>query len=222
MFLPFKLRAWIPVAALALAPLAMAGEPSPRLNPERGIEIGARYQAWLSPHQQAGEEADTPGMVPRQFRSTTASLSRDERKSAGHGVIRFTRDLSRAYVDVRIAGIDPASITMFHIHCGKPGMLGPILVDLGLKRDLRQAFAGNLLTAEIRNDDLLAVLRHSHGPIGFFTGGCPILAGNPLDRVKTIAGMAALAREGDLYFNLHTAGQNYFGDIRGQLEVMRD
>ena len=90
MFLPFKVRAWMPMAVLAWAPLAMASEPSPRLNPERGIEIGARYQAWLSPHQQAGEEADTPGMVPRQFRSTTASLSRDERKSAGHGVLRFT------------------------------------------------------------------------------------------------------------------------------------
>jgi hypothetical protein len=222
MFVPITVRAWIPIAALTLSSLAMGVEPRPALQPERGVEIGTRYQAWLSPHQEGGEEADTPAMVPRQFRATTASLNRDERKSAGHGVLRFTRDLSRAYVDVRIAGIDPASITMFHIHCGKPGMLGPILVDLGMKRDIRQAFAGNLLTAEIRNEDLVAVVKHSHGPIGFFTGGCPILIGNPLDRVKTIAGMAALAREGDLYFNLHTTGQNYYGDIRGQLEVMRD
>jgi hypothetical protein len=222
MFLLFNARGWIPIVALAVSSLAIATEPPPQLNPTRGVEIGARYQAWLSPHQQGGEEADTPAVVPRQFRSTTASLSRDERKSGGHGMLRFTRDLSRAYVDVRIAGVDPASITMFHIHCGKPGMLGPVLVDLGMKRDIKQAFAGNLFTAEIRNDDLVAVLKHSHGPIGFFTGGCPILIGNPLDRVKTIAGMAALAREGDLYFNLHTTSQNYYGDIRGQLEVMRD
>jgi hypothetical protein len=221
MFHPFHARAWIALAAMALSPLVIAAEPSPKLNPARGLEIGARYQAWLSPHQEGGEEADTPALVPRQFRSTTPSLNRDERKSAGHGVLRFTRDLSRAYVDVRIAGVDPASITMFHIHCGKPGMLGPILVDLGIKRDLKQAFAGNLLTAEIRNDELVAVLKQSHGPIGSMTAGCPILIGNPLDRVKTIAGMAALAREGDLHFNLHTTGQNYFGDIRGQLEVMR-
>jgi hypothetical protein len=222
MFVLFNARVWIPIVALAVSSLAIATEPPPQLNPTRGVEIGARYQAWLSPHQQGGEEADTPAVVPRQFRSTTASLSRDERKSGGHGMLRFTRDLSRAYVDVRIAGVDPASITMFHIHCGKPGMLGPVLVDLGMKRDIKQAFAGNLFTAEIRNDDLVAVLKHSHGPISFFTGGCPILIGNPLDRVKTIAGMAALAREGDLYFNLHTTSQNYYGDVRGQLEVMRD
>jgi hypothetical protein len=45
---------------------------------------------------------------------------------------------------------------------------------------------------------------------------------NPIDRVKTVAGMAAIAREGDLYFNLHTSGQSYFGDIRGQLERVQD
>ena len=123
---------------------------------------------------------------------------------------------------MRIAGVDPASITMFHIHCGKPGMLGPILVDLALKNDLRKDFADNVLTAEIRNDDLVAVVKDSHGPTGFLTKGCPILVSNPMDRVKTIAGMATLAREGELYFNLHTTSQNYFGDIRGQLEVMKD
>ena len=222
MFLPFNVRAWLPIAALALAPQALVTEPPPPLQPERGAEIGARYQAWLSPHQEGGDEQDTPKMVPGQFRSTTPSLNRDQRKSAGHGVLRFTKDLSRAYVDVRIAGVDPASITMFHIHCGKPGMLGPILVDLALKNDLRKDFADNVLTAEIRNDDLVAVVKDSHGPTGFLTKGCPILVSNPMDRVKTIAGMATLAREGELYFNLHTTSQNYFGDIRGQLEVMKD
>jgi hypothetical protein len=34
--------------------------------------------------------------------------------------------------------------------------------------------------------------------------------------------MAAIAREGELYFNLHTTSQTYFGDIRGQLLVVRD
>jgi hypothetical protein len=101
-------------------------------------------------------------------------------------------------------------------------MLGPILVDLALKNDLRKDFADNVLTAEIRNDDLVAVVKDSHGATGFLTKGCPILVSNPMDRVKTIAGMATLAREGELYFNLHTTSQNYFGDIRGQLEVMKD
>jgi hypothetical protein len=29
--------------------------------------------------------------------------------------------------------------------------------------------------------------------------------------------MAQLARAGELYFNLHTTGQTYFGDMRGQI-----
>jgi hypothetical protein len=28
--------------------------------------------------------------------------------------------------------------------------------------------------------------------------------------------MELIARQGELYFNLHTSGQVYFGDIRGQ------
>jgi hypothetical protein len=33
----------------------------------------------------------------------------------------------------------------------------------------------------------------------------------------TVAGLATIAAEGELYFNLHTKNQQYFGDIRGQL-----
>jgi hypothetical protein len=41
------------------------------------------------------------------------------------------------------------------------------------------------------------------------------------DRVKTIAGMALIAEQGELYYNLHTKGQTFFGDIRGQLTPVR-
>jgi hypothetical protein len=43
-----------------------------------------------------------------------------------------------------------------------------------------------------------------------------LLTGKP-PKVSTVAGMAQLARDGELYFNLHTTGQTYFGDIRGQI-----
>jgi len=208
--------------ALWLATTALAQSAPPALEPAKGAEIGARYQAWLSPHQEGGEEKDTPAAVPKAFRSTTPSVNRDQRPSRGHGILRFSRDLSRAYVDIRIEGVDPKTINMFHIHCGKPGILGPILVDFGYKSDLKTAFVGNTFRAVVRNEDLVAVTSHSHGLIGFATAGCPIMAANPLDRVKTVAGMAAIAREGELYFNLHTTGQSYFGDIRGQLEMVRD
>jgi len=68
---------------------------------------------------------------------------------------------------------------------------------------------------------LVAVTDHSHGPLGFFTAGCPIIPSVPMDRVRTIAGLALIAQQGELYFNLHTKGQMFFGDIRGQLTPVR-
>jgi hypothetical protein len=57
--------------------------------------------------------------------------------------------------------------------------------------------------------------------VAAFTRGCliPSPSENGLIPVKTstIGGMATIAEEGELYFNLHTKGQTYYGDMRGQL-----
>ena len=37
-------------------------------------------------------------------------------------------------------------------------------------------------------------------------------------KVKTIAGMQHIAEQGELYFNLHTKAQTFYGDIRGKLQ----
>jgi len=34
---------------------------------------------------------------------------------------------------------------------------------------------------------------------------------------KDSPGLADIAQEGELYFNLHTKGQTYYGDMRGQV-----
>jgi len=187
------------------------------LDPSRGGEIGAVFEAWLSPQQEGGEEQDTPAIVPRAFRSTTASVDRNDRTSRGHGSLSFSRDLSRAYAHVKIENVNPDEINMFHIHCGRPGQLGPIIVDLGMNIDLTEAFSDGEIFVEITNEDIVAVMEHSHGLIAAFTAGCPIVPTIPNDRVVTVAGMAHIAFERELYFNLHTTGQTYFGDIRGQL-----
>lgn len=208
-------------ALMLTAAAALAEEVTPRdgitLDPAAGFEIGRIYEAWLSPLQQGGEEADIPVLVPDQFRSTAPSIDRNNRLSRGHGTLAITRDLGRAYAHVKIEGVNPADIVMFHIHCGLPGQLGPILVDLGHETDLPTAFADGELSVEITNEDLVSVLDHGHGLISAFTAGCPILPALPMDRVVTVAGLAQIAAEGELYFNLHTKGQVYFGDIRGQL-----
>ncbi|MEM7347299.1 MAG: CHRD domain-containing protein [Chloroflexota bacterium] len=187
------------------------------LNPDKGQEIGTVFEAFLSPHQEGGEEEDTPSLTPDVFKSTAPSVPRDERQSRGHGILSFTNDLSKAYVHVAIEGVDPEDVVMFHIHCGRPGQLGPIIIDFAHAGDLQQYLEDNILTLELTNHDIEAVVDHANSLVGAFTDGCPIVATIPTDKVKTIAGMETIAREGHLYFNLHTKGQTFFGDIRGQL-----
>jgi hypothetical protein len=77
------------------------------------------------------------------------------------------------------------------------------------------------VTLELRNEHLVKTSEHGHGVLGAFTMGCvipsPSLGTIKPSKVSTIAGMAQLALDRELYFNLHTTGQTYFGDIRGQL-----
>jgi hypothetical protein len=197
------------------------------LDPARGAEVGMVFEAFLSPHQEPDEEDNTPRTTPKVFRSTAPSKSRAERETAGHrghGQVRFSRDLSRAFIDVKVEGIDPTTVNMFHIHCGKPGILGPILVDFALATDLQKNLADGVFSVEIRNEHIVATARHGHGPIAAFTMGCaipsPSLGSLGPTKVSTVAGMAQIALEGELYFNLHTTGQTYFGDIRGQIHAV--
>ena len=191
------------------------------LDPLAGGEIGMVYEAWLSPQQEAEEESDTPAGAPEQFVSTKPSTDREERDSRGHGTLAFNREMSRAYVHLELHGIDPEDITLAHIHCGRPGQLGPVMVDFGATGDLAEYFADGVLSYEITNDDIAAGT-HGHGIVGAVTAGCPILLAVPGDRHRTIAGMAHVAAQGELYFNIHTAQQNFFGDVRGQLYPVAD
>jgi hypothetical protein len=186
------------------------------LNPAGGSEIGFVYEAYLSPQQEGGEEEDTPAFIPAQFRSTEPSVPRNDRPDRGHAVIEFTNDLSRAYVHLAIENVDTSAIVMLHLHCGRPGQLGPIIVDFSMMGDLTELLADNVLSMEIRNEDIEAVTNAVDNPLDALTLGCPIIPDLPGDKVRTIAGMQLIAEQGELYFNLHTAGQVYFGDIRGQ------
>lgn len=192
------------------------------LDPAQGQEIGSVYEAYLSPHQEPGEEKDTPSHIPAAFRSTTPSLLREERPGRGHAFLRFTKDLSRVYVDIGLENIVAETVVMFHIHCGRPDMLGPIIVDFGLIDDIQANMADGIYSVTVTNADIEATTASGHGLVGVLTMGCPIppsLSFQPgsVDKVKTIAGMEYLAQQGDLYFNLHTSGQVYYGDIRGQI-----
>ncbi len=183
----------------------------------RGSAIGAVYEAFLSPHQEPGEEKDTPGTIPAQFQSTLPSKLRSERSSEGYARVSFRNDLSKAFIEVVISGVEVEEINMFHIHCGRPDQLGPILVDFALATDIEANLRDDgIFAVEITNEDILAVLEGGEGLIGAFTAGCPVVPGLSA-KVQTVAGMEYIANRGELYFNLHTRGQTYFGDIRGRI-----
>lgn len=207
-------------AVQAPAPAAIQPD-AVTLNPSAGEEIGYVYEAYLSPFQEPGEEEETPALIPDQFRSTTASVSREERGSRGHGMIRFTKDLSRAYVDVQIEGVKLEEVVMFHIHCGVPDQLGPIIVDFALLGDIRENMADGLFSVVVTNDVVAQTAAAGEGLVGGFTLGCPVGAGFPSD-VRTVAAMERYAQKGELYFNLHTSGQVYFGNMRGQLHAVTE
>lgn len=192
------------------------------LAPLDGDSIAYIYEAYLSPHQEGGEEEDTPNFIPDVFQSTQPSVDRDERPARGHGLIEFTADLSVAYVHLALENIDPTTINMLHIHCGRPGQLGPILVDFALIGDIETYLEDGVMELEVRNEDIERTAQHGEGLVGAFTAGCPIVPTIPTDKVKTIAGMEYIARQGELYFNVHTYSQTFFGDIRGQIHHVRD
>jgi hypothetical protein len=191
----------------------------PALDPAGGSEIGFVYEAFLSPQQEPGEEKDTPGLTPQQFRSTAPSLLRSERTSRGHGVLRFAKDLSKAYVDVKVENVKVDDVVMFHIHCGRPDQLGPIIVDFALSGNIQQNLADGTFSVTVTNEDIEKEAASGEGLVGAFTAGCPIVPGLP-DKVKTVAGMQHIAERGELYFNLHTKGQTFYGDMRGQIQRM--
>lgn len=207
------------VLLLFIAPgktLAATQTKSVTLLPSKGQEIGFVYEAFLNPNQEAAEEEDTPSFAPKEFLSTEPSVPRNQRKSRAHGMLRITNDLSKAYVDVQTENVNLADINMFHIHCGRPGQLGPIIIDFGTSSNIQKNFTDDVFKVEIRNEDIEKVIDSGHGIVGAYTAGCPIVPGT-VDKVKTIAGMQHIAQQGELYFNLHTKAQTFYGDIRGKL-----
>ncbi|MEW6271182.1 MAG: CHRD domain-containing protein [Thermodesulfobacteriota bacterium] len=158
---------------------------------------GTTYQAFPSPAQE-------PGPPSGSNVSARATLS-------------FDSYLTRARLDFRLLNLDPALITGFHIHCGLPGQLGPMIVDFGRYGDFTETFRNGRFSVDVTNDDIVVA---SWPPSGSLPEGCASNVIQP-GQSNTLAGLEALARQGQLYFNLHTgSGQDetyFFGLIRGQV-----
>src|SRR5947209_5282278 len=94
-----------PLALSLLAAPVQAKDPAPvqTKDPALGATTFYTFESFLSPAQQPGEDADAPKGLSKAVGlvSTAPSVPRESRTSRGYGQIRFTRDLTRAYVDVQ-------------------------------------------------------------------------------------------------------------------------
>ena len=196
-----------------LAPRAQAKDPA------GGAASFTLYEGWLSPQQQPGEESDAPKALAKAtgLQSTQPSLPREQRKSRGWGQLRFSRDLTKAFVDVEIKGVDPADILMFHVHCGPPGVLGPIIVDFGELGSLPKLLANGKMSVELTNKNVTFIKDMPHGLKPALPESCPAELGFLPTQAMTVAALEYLARKGVLYFNLHTKANTFYGEMRGQI-----
>ena len=189
-------------------------------TPADGATTFFVYEGFLSPLQEGGEETEAP-KVAKDLASTAPSTERAKRGSRGYGQLRISKDLSKAFIDVQMEGVKAEDIVMFHIHCGPHGVLGPVLVDIGAAADLQTAFADGHEVIEIRNENIMLAGHPMPGLKPHAPEGCPVDKGF-LTGVKTIGGLEYLARQGVLYFNLHTKAHTFYGEMRGQIYLSDD
>jgi hypothetical protein len=96
------------------------------------------------------------------------------------------------------------AVTASHLHCGRPGENGPIIVFLSQPNPQGADVNGVLGAGTVRNENI------EQG-----AAACEKLIGRP---VRNIASLTAAAAIGLIYANVHTVA-NPAGQIRGQLIV---
>lgn len=114
--------------------------------------------------------------------------------------VEFSRNLSnfRFRLNVR----NGRRVTQAHLHCGRPGQNGPVVVFLA---------ALNPDGADVNGAFAQGTRRNEHIEVG--AEACETLIGRP---VRNIASLAGAARDGLIYANVHTI-DNPAGEVRGQL-----
>ncbi|GET43522.1 CHRD domain-containing protein [Microseira wollei] len=178
------------------------GSPTMAQNQQFGDQSFTEYEAYLNPAQELGPASGS--------------------KAKGYGRLRFPKNLTKSDINVQLADIDPANVTAFHIHCGTPDVLGPIIVNFGQFGDFKNTIVNGRFSASVTNEKLTFVKQPPPPPNLSSGFKLPLPEGCPSDiiipaQINTIAGMEALARKGVLYFNLHTKGHEFYGEMRGQI-----
>jgi len=179
------LVACILVAVLAVVGMANADdEDRPR-----------KFEAFLSGEQEFTPPCSGLGNPPcGVVTDTTARFT-----------LRVNRDFSEAHF--RLVVHNGVQVTQAHLHCGRPGQNGPIVVFLFPDTPPASPgidINGELAEGTLTNADFTEVNA---------TPDCSAAIGRP---VNNLASLAVAARDGLIYANVHTAAHGS-GEARGQL-----
>jgi hypothetical protein len=142
----------------------------------------------------SGAQEVTPPETP-----TTPSLGVTTETTADVQV-RVAEDLSSFAFVLNVN--DGSGVTQAHLHCGRPGENGPVVVFLSPLNAEGQDVNGKLAEGTRTNQQIEAGAE-----------ACEELIGRP---VRNIASLTAAAFDGLIYANVHTV-TNPAGEVRGQL-----
>lgn len=121
-------------------------------------------------------------------------------ETTGDVQVRVAEDLSSLAFVLNVN--NGSGVTQAHLHCGRPGENGPVVVFL------------SPLTAEGQDvNGMLAEGTRTNQQIEAGAEACEELIGRP---VRNIASLTAAAFDGLIYANVHTVA-NPAGEVRGQL-----
>nr|WP_298725276.1 CHRD domain-containing protein [uncultured Steroidobacter sp.] len=120
--------------------------------------------------------------------------------TTGDVLVRVAEDLSSLAFVLNVN--NGSGVTQAHLHCGRPGENGPVVVFLSPMDAEARDVNGQLAEGTRTNEHIEATAE-----------ACEELIGRP---VRNIASLAAAAFDGLIYANVHTVA-NPAGEVRGQL-----
>jgi hypothetical protein len=177
------------------------------------------YDSCISPQQQPEDEVNAPPELVEKggLKSNGKSIPRELRKERGYGKLVIKKDLTKCYVYIYIKNLESSNIKLLHIHAGVPGVLGPVIVDLGMLIDIKKDLEKGYVKIIIKNKDVGKInLEIFKNITNFSAEGLPI----NVDGIQTSGNIATLdsfARLGLLYFNFHNDAELFYGIMRGQI-----
>jgi hypothetical protein len=190
------------LGSIVLAGVSLSTRPfgSAAAQPAATPSVGppTNYVAYPSPQQEPGPPST----------STAKAIA----------TIQFDPYLTQAQINFYLTNLDPADIAAFHLHCGLPGQLGPIVINFNQFGAFTTSFVNDVFSVTVTDADV----REANWPPNRM-GPPPACDKNAIGPAPatTIAGIDALARIGQLYFNVHTGSKRdatfVFGLIRGQV-----